>query len=127
MLLIIQGTIFHDEVGHWPGYRSQFALSTYSRIDDTFLHKAVDANYPHVIEFLVRNGLNLESKNSLWITPLSWAANAHPESTRKTVVEKLLLLGANPNTKDKHGFTPMDCAAYHKSNEAVCDLFEKLW
>jgi len=31
MFLNIHGTIFHDRVGHWLGYRPQFALSTYSR------------------------------------------------------------------------------------------------
>ena len=91
---------------------------------DTLLHKAVEANHPHVIEFLVKNGFNLEAKGVLGLTSLNKAANQHPESTRIKVMEKLLSLGANPNTKDNDGLTPLDLASYHDSNEKVCQLLK---
>ena len=92
---------------------------------DTLLHKAVDANHLHLMEYLVKKGLDLEAQNSAGMTPLHWAANQHPEKrTRVKAVEKLLSLGANPNTKSNTGSTALDMASYHDSNEEVCQLLK---
>ena len=88
------------------------------------LHRVVDANHPHLIEYMVKNGFDIDVRNSVGMTPLSWAANQYPESTRRKVVDKLLSLGANPNTKDNDGLTPLDLASYHDSNEEVCQFLK---
>jgi len=96
----------------------------YSKVwHETPLHKAVDANHPHVIEFLVRSGLNLEARNSLEMTALGWAALQAGHNDRKKVVEMLLSLGADPNAKDNEGLTPLDLVA--DTNHDVAELVKK--
>ena len=70
---------------------------------DTLLHKAVDANQPFVVEFLLKNGMSPDVRDSLQSTPLITAANQAGQKDIKKVVEMLLSLGANPNAKDNHG------------------------
>jgi len=96
-------------------------LRKYGFGHDTLLHKAVDANHPHVVEFLVKSGLSLEARDDFDSTPLMRAANQTNNSINNDtskVVEMLLSLGANPNAKDKHGFTALDCVSESKSEVA---------
>ena len=88
---------------------------------DMLLHKAVDAKHPEVIEFLVKNGLNLETRNNVGMTPLIWAALKVPCQDQKKIVAMLLDLGANANAKDNDGFTALDLA----SNQDVAELIKK--
>jgi hypothetical protein len=86
---------------------------------EMLLHKAVDANHPHVIEFLVKRGLNLEARDSLEMTPLHCAANHVPFEERREVVNMLLSLGANPNAKDNLGFTALDLVSDPNAAELI--------
>ena len=99
-------------------------FSRYRIGHESLLHKAAESNHPHVIEFLVKNGLSLEARDSLGFTPLLKAVNLAAHNDRKNVVEKLLSLGANPNAKDNDSCTALDMASYHDSNEAVCQLLK---
>ena len=82
---------------------------------DPPLHKAVDARHPHVIEYLVKNGFQVDARNSLGMTPLSWAVNQAPFEEMEKVVEKLLSLGADTNAKDKVGLTVLDLVVGYTS------------
>ena len=60
MFLIIHGTIFHDGVGHWLGYRPQFALSTYSRK----IFPGSKPGFAMAMRFMVLAGAKAESENA---------------------------------------------------------------
>jgi len=90
---------------------------------DTLLHKAIEANHPHVVEFLVKSGLSLEAPDSLGFTPLIKAANLAARSDRKKIIEQLLALGADPNATDKDGYTALDMVS--DSNAEVAKLIRR--
>lgn len=93
---------------------------------DTLLHKAVDANHPHVVEFLVKSGLSLEARDSTGATALMTAANQtnnNVNNDTSKVVEMLLALGANPNATDKYGYTALDLVS--ESKPEVAKLIKK--
>jgi hypothetical protein len=90
---------------------------------DTFLHKAMESTHPHVIEFLVKNGMDVEVRDSLGRTALIAASDQATHKDRMKVIEKLLALGANPNAKDDHGFTALDSVI--DSKPEVAELLKK--
>lgn len=91
--------------------------------DHPFLHNVVDANHPHLMEHLVKRGFDIDVRNRVGMTPLSWAAIAASDKDRKEMVEMLLALGANPNTKDNDGLTPLDVVPDSKPD--VAELIKK--
>lgn len=88
---------------------------------NTLLHIAVEANHPHVVEFLVKSGLSTESRDCSDATPLMIAANQTNGSINNNaleIVRVLLSLGANPNAKDEHGYAALDLVSESKSEVA---------
>jgi ankyrin repeat protein len=61
-----------------------------------------------ILKYLISKGANIESKGSLGITPLSWAAS----SAQVENVRTLLAAGANVHAKARGGNTPLMAALY---------------
>jgi len=71
------------------------------------LHVAAEFDQPEAARMLTARGADIslrDTENDA--TPLSWAAFFG----RPRVVDVLLEAGADPNHRNKHGLTPLDCA-----------------
>lgn len=65
------------------------------------------------MQLLLQAGAAVVAKDSLWRTPLHYAAQnpqAHPHAYQ--AVELLLQWAAKPNVLDDVGFSPLHCSAY---------------
>lgn len=69
----------------------------------TALHAAAIAGNDQVLEFLAKEGANVEARDDSGRTPLHLAVR----SRRGTTVEVLLFHGARVNTRDVYGRTPL--------------------
>ena len=72
------------------------------------LYEVITANgHVEIVNILLRERADVNAKNWLGETALSWAAvKGHVE-----IVKTLLAHGANPNIIDKHGWTALMYAA----------------
>ena len=84
---------------------------------DAWLHGVAAEGQELVVQRLLQNGAEVESKNKWGRTPLS-IAMSHGQ---KAVVELLLQEGAEVESKDKWGQTPLSIAAGN-GHEAVVEL-----
>ena len=84
---------------------------------NTGLMKAAHHGYTDIAELLLENGANLETKDSMGMTALSYGVSAK----RYDIVEFLLNVGANPNNINKGGYTPLASALLH-GNEKISRL-----
>jgi len=89
---------------------------------ETLLHMAVEAGKLQMIEFLVKNGVPLEAKNSRGETACHSAAVA----LAREPLSKLIALGANPNAKNDKGQTALDVLEEPPSDKEVARLLRKL-
>ena len=83
----------------------------------TALHFAVFYMYPEVIELLLQYGsgpdiVDMHGNGALWIAVF----NARGEYG---IVEQLKAAGANPNTKNKYGKSPLDFARQIKDDALI--------
>lgn len=83
--------------------------------DEPPLHDAAARGDVAAVEQLLKDGVNVNSKNSEGATPLHWAA-----FKGEVAVAKILLArGANINAKTRKGSTPLRLATTHKKAEMV--------
>lgn len=81
----------------------------YNQFNSTLLHIASGGNSVQAVEWLVKNGLDVDIKNSLGWTPL-YEACVHQNLG---AAKKLLELGACINCKSASGATPLSAAEYN--------------
>lgn len=76
------------------------------------LHCASKAGFIKVIDVLLENGATIDATDNKGETPLMEAIRSTIKDSRKQqgAIEKLLINGANPNSKNKNGATPLQIA-----------------
>jgi len=86
----------------------------------TPLHLAVLCDQREIAEFLINQGANLDvrAKDEHGGTPLHWAAVLG----RIAIARRLIEAGADVNSKDNHGFTPLDATNYDRESEKEAKL-----
>jgi ankyrin repeat protein len=82
---------------------------------------AAGKGHKAIVELLLENGANADSKDDKGLTPLLWAA----DKGHKGIVELLLENGANADSKDDKGLTPLLRAAQN-GHEAIVQLLKSI-
>ncbi|MBN8828086.1 MAG: ankyrin repeat domain-containing protein [Sphingobacteriia bacterium] len=91
--------------------------------DEGRIYDAAEYNNIEFIEFLiVKRKVNVNIANAMGWTPLSTAVFFN----NIEAVEKLLDLGANPNTISKNGLTPLDSLLLQPRTEQIENIIELL-
>ncbi|XP_002124332.2 acyl-CoA-binding domain-containing protein 6-like [Ciona intestinalis] len=85
--------------------------------DRTLLHWACDRGYKDIVEYLIREGHDINCQDSDKSTPLHYASSCD----RDDLVDLLLHQGADPSISDADGDTPQDCC----SSSKIKELFDK--
>jgi len=83
--------------------------------------KPQSSKHKAVVDLLLENGAELETKDKNGRTPLLWAVIDQREAEVKLLLEK----GADLETKDKDGQTPLLWAAEKKYEQVMKPLLEK--
>jgi hypothetical protein len=105
---------FFDEIAH------------YLYAGDTALHMAAAAFRPPVAKLLVAHGADCRARNRRGAEPLHYAADANhwdPTAQAQTI-KYLLSVGADPDTLDKSGVSPLHRAVRTRSLPAVRALLD---
>lgn len=91
-------------------------IASFDPVNPYPLHLAVAAGCAELITILVESGADLEH-----ISPLQSKTALHRavELGRILIVERLLVLGANPHARDKYGCTPLDIAHKKKWHHII--------
>ena len=79
-----------------------------------------NSDAPDIVDILINNGVDVNTKNSWGSTPLTIAA----QSGTPKMVEFLINNGADMNASDNDGDDALLCAAKHERTEAVKVLLE---
>jgi ankyrin repeat protein len=97
---------------------------------DTALHIAAAAYEPEMIHLLLANGAAIDAKNRRGAQPLHYAADGIPGSlawnpvAQAKTIAILIEAGADPNSTDKSGVTPLHRAIRTRCAEAVRALLD---
>uniref|UniRef100_A0AAT9UR03 Ankyrin repeat containing protein n=1 Tax=Apapanepox virus TaxID=3049969 RepID=A0AAT9UR03_9POXV len=86
-----------------------------SYLRNTPLHRAVIKNHIEIVDMLISYGAIVDAKNRIGNTPLMYASNP-------CIVKLLLEKGADPNTSNDNGFTPLHTAVNTHSLETTSIL-----
>ena len=84
------------------------------------LHYAATLGSDTIVDFLIKNGVDVNSVDLLGKTPLHYAATQN----NPMVVLELINFGASLNAQDKDGKTPLDIAV-SQDNESVAKLLKR--
>lgn len=76
------------EIGYWNNGNDK-----YGSINGSLLHCAIGRRQPEIIAYLVKNGANLYSLDSIGQSPLTYAINSADDSAVKYLIQS----GVNPN------------------------------
>ena len=87
-----------------------FALSEDDTSKNTLLHIAVQTINIKATEFLIKKGINVNTKNANNETPLHHAVAIKNENKAVEIIDMMLIKGADPHIKDKLGDTPIEKA-----------------
>ena len=102
------------------------SIAHYLYAGDTALHLAAAAFRRQFAELLVERGADWRVKNRRGAQPLHYAADTNrwdPEAQADTI-RYLLAVGADPNSVDKSGASPLHRAVRTRSSPAVRALLE---
>ena len=101
-------------------------IAHYLYAGDTPLHMAAAAFRRQVAEFLVAHGAEWRARNRRGAQPLHYAADANRRdpAAQADVIEYLLKIGADPNSVDSSGVTPLHRAVRTRSLPAVRALLD---
>jgi ankyrin repeat protein len=97
---------------------------------DTALHVAAAAYRPEIARKLLGLGADLAARNRRGATPLHYAADGNPESSRwnpasqAATIACLIEAGADPNACDRSGVTPLHRAVRTRCGAAVGALLD---
>jgi ankyrin repeat protein len=96
-------------------------ISHYLYADDTPLHMAAAAFSLPMVKLLLRHGADVDARNRRGAQPLHYAADAHlcSPTSQAAVIAHLISKGANPNSLDKSGVSPLHRAVRTRSFPAV--------
>jgi len=109
MLYVKQMVKFHRDINKTHGPHGK-----------TILHYATHYYWPHITQYLVESGANVNCKDNFGNTPLHDAAsNGDVE-----MMEYLIAHGANVNVQYPDGKTPLHRAVYFKRQDAVKCLLD---
>ena len=89
--------------GYLPYFEQHQYLDLLDDWGDTVFHNAVYGNQKELVEWFIKQGLDLNVKSYDGCTLLHDAMGLH----NPNILEILLKAGANPNIKDNHGQTPL--------------------
>ena len=84
----------------------------------TLLHTAAAYDHKEIVELLIEEGANLNTKDEDGVTPLHDAVGS---LSQKEIIELLITNGADINAKTKRGSTPLDWAEEVNENDALED------
>lgn len=115
-------------------------LATIDLSDDegrTAISLSASRRYSDIVSFLAGAGANIEARDnhertplmqaiaSVPVAPSDAAAHVTEEGEQLSIVELLLARGANPNTVDRKGWTPVALGAEYGSPEIVSALLRR--
>jgi ankyrin repeat protein len=106
-------------------------IEHYVYAGDTALHIAAAAHAREISTTLLARGASVRARNRRGAEPLHYAVDSNPDSTtwnpaaQKAVVECLIEAGADPNSADKSGVTPLHRAVRTRCSAAVRTLLEE--
>lgn len=105
-------------------------IAHYAYAGDTALHIAAAAHARDIADELILLGANVHARNRRGADPLHYAADGIPGSVawdpdaQFAIVTFLIKRGADPNSKDKSGVTPLHRAVRTRCSPAVRALLE---
>lgn len=106
-------------------------IEHYVYAGDTALHIAAAAHAREISKTLLARGASVHARNRRGAEPLHYAVDGIPGSTtwnpaaQEAVVECLIEAGADPNSPDKSGVTPLHRAVRTRCSTAVRTLLAK--
>jgi ankyrin repeat protein len=97
-------------------------VEAWSQDGFTALHLASHYGHEAVAETLLRHGASIDtpSRNDMKVTPIHAAAAGRS----RELVSLLLTYGAEPNARQRHGWTALHAAAQHGDTEMVRVLLD---
>ncbi|XP_020596139.1 ankyrin repeat-containing protein P16F5.05c-like, partial [Phalaenopsis equestris] len=103
-------------------WKNIFHLQAFTKYDAFFLlsspaalHMAAANGHVDIVEYLIRNGVDVNTSNTEKNTPLHWACL----NGKKEVVRALILAGANVSLLNSYERTPMDEAVARGEMDVV--------
>jgi len=85
------------------------------------LHKAALTGRKDIVELLISNGADINSRDNQGQTPLVWAISEGTLDVIKLLVDR----GANVNIKTNSGVSPLKCAMASCTNKEIADFLRK--
>ena len=86
--------------------------------DTTLLHTAAAYGHKEIVELLIEEGSNLNTKDDDGVTPLHDAVGS---LSQKEIIQLLITNGADINAKTKRGSTPLDWAEEINEDDSLED------
>jgi Ankyrin repeats (3 copies)/Ankyrin repeat len=103
-------------------HRNGSSVESRGDYGSTPLHSAVHRGDLEMVQVLLEFGVDVNAQNSNLLTPLIFASTGYGDHLR--VARLLIEQGADPNSRDWRGFTPLHHALERSRIEMACILIE---
>lgn len=103
-LFIVQQHLWRYDDVNGSQYHGGLGSGSRTNNDITLLHYAAMGGQVHIMEYLLKNGANIDAKTDVRLmTPLHYAANEHKEAAVRFLIEQ----GANVNSRNNRDEPPL--------------------